>query len=388
MALLVLFVLLLIVSFPRQTLQPSQKLSTGSLGNSWMASPCFRVHGNATVTPLASSGYSPSQINSAYNLPSTGGAGTTIAIVDAYNDPTVTSDLATFSTYFGLPAATFVEHKIGSPSNNGNWAIEISLDVEWAHAIAPQATILLVEATTNGMTDLMNAVNYATSSSTPGALGIPKVVALSMSWGGSESSTQLTFDSTFNSALSSGIVCFASAGDTGGEVIFPASSPYVVGVGGTTLNLNSGGAVTSETAWSDSGGGPSTIENEPSYQLTYGVQGTNGHRGVPDVSYDADPSTGVLVYDSTPYEGDTGWWEVGGTSAGSPQWAGIQALGLSTGNANFYVDAKSTSYPAYFRDITSGSNGPHSAVPGYDLVTGLGSPLTTNFAPASSTPAQ
>ena len=338
------------------------------------------------MTPLASVAYDPSQIKSAYLLPSTGGAGTTISIVDAYNDPTIASDLSTFSSNFGLPAATFVEHKIGSPSTNGDWAVEISLDVEWAHAIAPQATILLVEATTNSMTNLMSAVSYATSSSTPTTLGIPKVVALSMSWGGSESSSQTAYDTTFSSALSSGIVCFASAGDTGGEVIYPASSPYVVGVGGTTLNLNSAGGVSSETAWSDSGGGPSTVENEPAYQLNYGVQGTGGYRGVPDVSYDADPNTGVLVYDSTPYNGESGWWDVGGTSAGSPQWAAIQSLGLSSGNANFYADAASVNYPSYFRDITSGSNGPHSAGPGYDLVTGLGSPLTTNFTPVIVTP--
>ena len=160
----------------------------------------------------------------------------------------------------------------------------------------------------------------------------------------------------------------------------------MVGVGGTTLNLNSDGTFASETAWSGSGGGVSAYELEPSYQQTYGVQGTGGHRGVPDVSYNGDPNTGVLVYDSTPYNGGTGWWIVGGTSAGAPQWAAIQALGRSASNANFYVDAKSVSYPSYLRDITSGSNGLYSAGPGYDLVTGLGSPLTTNFAPVNVTP--
>jgi subtilase family serine protease len=380
-----LAVLFLSVSLQGQSPKLTEQPSSVPTGNSWSASPCFRVRGNATVTPLESSGYTPSQIKAAYNLPSSGGAGTTIAIVDAYNDPTIASDLSTFSSYFSLPAATFVEHEMSSRiSTSGSWAIEISLDVEWAHAIAPQATILLVEATSSSVAALMSAVSYATSSSTPGALKIPKVVALSMSWGGSESSTQTTYDPTFSSALSSGIVCFASSGDTGGAVIWPSSSPYVVSVGGTTLNLNSAGAVTSETGWSDSGGGPSTVEKEPSYQVTYGVKGTNGYRGTPDVSYDANPSTGVLVYDSTPYEGESGWWIVGGTSAGSPQWAAIQALGLSSGNANFYVDAKSVSYPSYFRDITSGSNGPYSCGPGYDLVTGLGSPLTTNFTPATA----
>jgi len=119
---------------------------------------------------LASSGYSPSQIKSAYNLPSTGGAGTTIAIIDAYNDPTIASDLSTFSSNFGLAGATFVEHAIGSPSTNDNWALEISLDVECAHAIALGATILLVEASSSSMSALMSAVSYATSSTIPTTL--------------------------------------------------------------------------------------------------------------------------------------------------------------------------------------------------------------------------
>jgi subtilase family serine protease len=155
----------------------------------------------------------------------------------------------------------------------------------------------------------------------------------------------------------------------------------VVGVGGTTLNLASNGAVVSETAWSGSGGGVSHYESKPVYQTSYGL--TYARRAVPDVSYDADPNTGVLVYDSTPYQGFSGWWVVGGTSAGAPQWAAIQALGLSANNNNFYQDAKSASYSSYFRDITVGSNG-YPATTGYDLVTGLGSPLTTNYAPVTT----
>ena len=139
----------------------------------------------------------------------------------------------------------------------------------------------------------------------------------------------------------------------------------------------------SETAWSGSGGGLSKYESEPSYQTTYGVSGANGKRVVPDVSYDADPNSGVSVYDSTPYSGAKGWWQVGGTSAGAPQWAAIQSLGLSVSNNNFYQDAKSASYPTYFRDIISGSNG-YPATTGYDLVTGLGSPLTTAYAPVTT----
>jgi subtilase family serine protease len=337
--------------------------------NNWRASTFF--HGRPAwqrgPDPL-----SPSQIIGAYNLYSaTGGAGTTIAIVDAYDDPTIAADLATFSSYFGLPSANFVKHKMSSTiSVDSGWALEMSLDVEWAHAIAPQATILLVEATSNSLTDLLNAVSYATSYS--------GVKAVSMSWGGSEFSTESSYDSYFSTA---GITFFASSGDNGAGVIWPSSSPSVVGVGGTTLNLNSNGAVTSETAWSGSGGGVSAYETTPTYQASYGL--TYTRRAVPDVSYDADPNTGVYVYDSTPYQGSAGWWDVGGTSAGAPQWAAIQALGLSANNVNFYQDAASSSYASYFRDITSGSNG-YAAGVGYDLVTGLGSPVTTSFAPSTT----
>jgi subtilase family serine protease len=318
----------------------------------------------------------PSQVKAAYKLPLTGGAGTTIAIIDAFDDPTVASDLSVFCSQFGLLPPNFVEHKMSSSINtDGGWAVEISLDVQWAHAIAPNATILLVEATTNSFSDLLNAVSYATSQS--------NVVAVSMSWGGGEFVGENSLDSYF---VKSGITFFASSGDSGAGVIYPSASPNVVAVGGTTLNLNGDGSFNSETAWSGSGGGPSTQEPEPSYQLTYGVQGTSGQRGVPDVSYDADPNTGFPLYDTTPGPYGTGWLIVGGTSAGAPQWAAIQALGRSTSNANFYADAASVNYPSYFRDITSGSNG-YSAGVGYDLATGLGSPLTTNFAPVNVTPA-
>ncbi|MGA2683367.1 MAG: hypothetical protein ABSF44_16405 [Candidatus Bathyarchaeia archaeon] len=372
---IVLAILVFVVSFPGIALTVKAQTT-----DEWVAQPQFIVRsaadGPATAHGPAAAAYgpdplTPSQIINAYHLTSTtGGAGKTIAIVDAYNDPTIAGDLAVFSSNFGLPAANFVEHQMSSGiSTNSRWAIEISLDVEWAHAIAPQATILLVEATSNAFADLMNAVSYATS--------YPGVVALSMSWGGGESSTQLAYDSYFANAMSQhGIVCFASSGDNGAGVIWPSTSPYVVAVGGTTLNLGSGGTVTSETAWSGSGGGVSALETQPAYQATYGL--AYGKRSTPDVSYDADPNTGLYVYDSTPYNGQAGWWDVGGTSAGSPQWAAIQALGLTANNNNFYQIAKSAAYSTDFRDIVSGSNG-YPAGPGYDLATGLGSPLTTTF---------
>jgi subtilase family serine protease len=331
--------------------------------NEWSAHPFVHVSPAATSSPT---GYSPSQIQTAYNLPSAGGTGT-IAIIDVYDDPTVLKDLNVFSNQFGLLPVNFEEHKMAPViSVNSGWALEISLDVQWAHAIAPNAKILMVEAKTSYLSDLLAAIDYARNR--------PDVVAISMSWGGSEFSTEFIYDFHFISPY--GATFFASSGDNGAGVMWPASSSNVVGVGGTTLSLGASGAVTSEKAWSGSGGGVSAYEAKPAYQTSYGL--TYARRAVPDVSYDADPNTGVSVYDSTPYQGYSGWWVVGGTSAGAPQWAAIQALGLSANNNNFYPDASSSAYASYFRDITSGSNG-YPAGSGYDLVTGLGSPLTTNY---------
>ena len=249
------------------------------------------------------------------------------------------------------------------------WALEISLDVQWAHAIAPNARILLVEAQSNSLTDLFAAINYATNR--------PDVVAVSMSWGTSEFLGQNTYDSYLNS--SNGKVFFAATGDNGAGVIYPATSPNVIAVGGTHLNFNPDGTVASETGWTGSGGGVSIYENEPQYQLTYNISGANGKRAIPDVSYNSDPASGYSVYDTTTYQGQIGWFTVGGTSAASPQWAAIHSLGLSASNNNFYQDAKSSNPASFFRDVTSGSNGNFSAAIGHDFVTGLGSPLTWNY---------
>jgi hypothetical protein len=166
-----------------------------------------------------------------------------------------------------------------------------------------------------------------------------------------------------------GIAFFASSGDDGSTVMWPAASASVVGVGGTTLNLNPDGTVISEVAWSNSSGGVSAYVVRPTYQSNLGP--TYPNRAVPDVSYNGNASTGVAVYDGT-------WHKMGGTSAGAPQWAAIHSLGLSATNNNLYNRAK-TAVSTYFRDITTGSNYVNQAVAGYDLVTGLGSPLATNF---------
>ena len=334
------------------------------------ARPMYLIYPSADPMAAFPSGYSPSQIRNAYNLP-WGGSGT-IAIIDAYAAPTMFNDLGNFSAYYGLPlpnSANYEEHQMVSPlSTDSGWALETALDVEWAHAIAPSAKILLVQAQDDTISHLLAAVNYARSRS--------DVVAVSMSWGSEEFPGQNSYDSYFTGG--NGASFFASSGDSGAGAIWPSTSANVIAVGGTTLNLDGSGNVISETSWSGSGGGISAYSNMPSYQATYGLPGNK--RSVPDVSYDANPSTGFPVY-------FTGSWyngKIGGTSAGAPQWAAIQALGLTASNDNFYQDARLSSYSSYFRDITLGSNGAYFAGTGYDMVTGLGSPLTTDFTPSGN----
>lgn len=342
------------------------------------AHPPIHIKNNG-ATPTYQNGYTPSQIKKAYGLDkvTSTGAGQTIAIVDAYGSPTIQSDLQAFDKQFGLKDTTVtIAYPNGKPGRtDGGWALETSLDVEWAHAIAPDAKILLVVAKSASISNLISAVDYATSH---GA----KVV--SNSWGGSEFSSEASYDTHFQHA---GTVYVASSGDNGSGVSWPASSPYVLSVGGTNLQLDSSGAYLSETGWSGSGGGMSTYESRPSYEnLWQSVVGT--HRGNPDVSWDADPNTGVAVYDSTLYNGQKGWYQVGGTSFGAPCWAGLIALAdqgrtspLTSVNTinNLYSIAGSTNSTGYtnnYHDITGGNNGGYSSQGGYDLVTGIGSPKT------------
>lgn len=319
------------------------------------------------------------------------GHGQTVAIVDAYDDPNVASDLSTFDTQFGLPACTaangcFVKSTPqGLPATDSGWALEISLDVQWAHAIAPGAKIVLVESSNNSLGSLLSAVDSAVGT------GAQQV---SNSWGGSEFSTESNYDFHYNSATAS---FFVSSGDGGHGVMWPAASPYVISVGGTTLVNDSSGNWVSEKAWSGSGGGISLYEPKPSYQNNFN---TNTKRTVPDVSYDADPNTGVYVYDSVPLNGQSGWWLVGGTSAGAPQWASISAIANSqnaklasasfgTSNALYGAATGAQSSPQTnpylknYHDIISGNNGPCGSIcntrAGYDEVTGVGSPQSNNL---------
>jgi subtilase family serine protease len=317
-------------------------------------------HIRTGAAPYAVSGLTPTAVKAAYNLPATGGQGT-IAIIDAYDNPYVVSDLNVFCTQFGLPAATIEVHKMTSTvRGNTNWGLEIALDVQWAHAIAPNAKILLVEARSNSLSDLLSAVNYAK--------GRSDVVAISMSWGSNEFSSEASYDSYLTSNY--GAAFYASSGDDGAGTCWPSVSSRVISVGGTTLSF-ANGAVSQEAAWSGSGGGVSTYISKPTYQS--GV--SYSKRATPDVSYNGDPNSGFAVYDSYGY----GWVVVGGTSAGAPQWAAIHSLSLTATATNIYnAYSQSGLYEADFRDITSGSNG-YSAGVGYDLATGVGSPLTTDF---------
>ena len=312
-------------------------------------------------------GLSPAIIQSAYNFPtsSTAGAGMTIAIVDAYNDPTAASDLAVFSSQYGLPACTTANgcfkkvNQTGGgsyPRTDSGWALEISLDIEWAHAIAPGAHILLVEAKTNSFANLLAAEDYARA----------HAQYVSNSWGGSEFSGETSYDSHFSQ---SGVSFFVSAGDAGLPAEYPSASRNVISVGGTTLHF-SGSTFTSETGWSSGGGGCSAYETATSAQSSfsgYGQVSCGGMRATPDVSLDADPASGVSVYDSTTYQGQSGWWTVGGTSASSPMWAARAADSGKVVNSA-YVYASNITY----RDITSGNNGAPCLV-GFDLCSGRGS---------------
>ncbi|HMC53047.1 MAG TPA: S53 family peptidase [Acidimicrobiales bacterium] len=347
-----------------------------------------RADGSPKFTASSPTGLSPTTVQTVYGLtPSAGnGSGQTIAIVDAYHDPNALSDLNKFSLQYGLPQCNTANPCFaqldpqGVPAVNSGWVLEESLDIEWAHAQAPSARILLVEAASASFTNLLAAVDTAVQN---GANFV------SMSWGGSEFSTETASDSHFNAP---GVTFTASSGDNGYGVSYPAASPNVLAVGGTTLggcSRTSCGTTVTETAWSGSGGGASAFEALPGYQSSYSgtVSGattigalTGGTRAVPDVSFEGNPNTGVSVYDSTRYQHQSGWFTLGGTSVGAPNWAGVLAAGRSNG-ATALQTATSIyggGYSTNLVDVTSGSNGtcgtPCTAGPGYDLVTGLGSP--------------
>ncbi len=290
-----------------------------------------------------------------------------IAIVDAYDAPKAASDLAKFSTQFGLPAANFqtVYASGKKPQYDAGWELEESLDVQWSHAMAPEAQIVLVEAASNSFADLMVAEDMA--SKMVNAAGGGEV---SNSWGGSEFSGEKAYDSHF---VKQNVVFFASTGDSPGT-IWPGTSPDVVAAGGTTVRRNPlTGQFLSEYPWDAAGGGVSGVEARPSYQSK--IASLVGNlRGVPDLSFDSDPITGVWVLDTNA----GGWYILGGTSVASPSLAGIVNSAGSfhaSSNAELAVIYGNLGVTADFRDVTAGYCGPYagySAVAGWDFCTGVG----------------
>lgn len=411
-------------------------------GTNVAATPMYQVYGaiNSSQTTTANSVYySPSELYQIYNsslLLKQGysGQGVTIAIVDAYGDPYIQQELDNFSSEFNLPQTNVNVVCVDGPCNyslgiSSGWNTEIALDVEWSHAMAPNAAINLYIGS-NDTFPLYDAVQMAVNDKVNSII--------SMSWGSPENSFGESaavapvfgenypwLDQVLQQAAAEGITAFASSGDWGaydqaqgetapyGGAIYPSTDPYVTAVGGTSLYMNatSGylqfpysnatGSYGSETAWSWSdyfggatGGGYSTIFGTPQWQTGPGISG--GGRGVPDVSWDADPQTGVIVSISNgPGAGFT-YYVIGGTSVGSPSWAGSMALmdqksggklGLVT-PILYSILNNPTEYAKAFHDVTVGNNDPTSANVGWDPLTGIGSPnlgeLANYLAPSGS----
>jgi len=356
--------------------------------------------------------YGPAQIRNAYDIPSRlTGAGQTIVIIDAFGDPTVSSDLALFDSTFGLPKANLnVIYPAGQPTfdptnaDEVDWAGEISLDVQWSHAVAPGATIDLVIAKSDEDADLLVAQQYAVSHN----LGS----VISQSFGEAETCMEPSIltaqHAAFVAAATNKISVFASAGDDGAALpacsgngyiksaSTPATDPLVTSVGGTHLNASfSTGTYESESVWNDSGtavdigaggGGFSTIYTKPAFQNSANTG--SSFRGVPDVTYNADIFGGVLAACSECNGGTPAFFVFAGTSSGSPQWAAITALadqqaGHRLGDLNpaLYTIGASGIAGAAFHDVTKGNNSwdvsgvtGYSAHRGWDPASGLGSP--------------
>ncbi|MER5527064.1 putative Ig domain-containing protein [Streptomyces sp. NPDC002677] len=342
----------------------------------------------ASALAAAPSGLSPSNLHSAYNLPSTGGSGLTVAVVDAYNDPNAASDLATYRSTYGLSACTVANgcfkqvSQTGSttslPSNDSGWAGEEALDIDMVSAVCPNCNIILVEASSATDSDLGTAENEAV------ALGAKFV---SNSWGGSESSSQTSEDTSY--FKHPGVAITVSSGDEDYGAEYPATSQYVTAVGGTALSTSSSTRGWTESVWKTSssegtGSGCSAYDAKPSWQTDTGCT----KRMESDVSAVADPATGVAVYDTY---GGSGWAVYGGTSASSPIIAGVYALAGTPGSSD-YPAKYPYSHTGNLYDVTSGNNGSCStsyfctAGTGYDGPTGWGTPNgTAAFTSGTST---
>jgi subtilase family serine protease len=343
---------------------------------SWLRTD-IAARARSQVTPLAApSGYGPASLQSAYHLAAASlnsGAGRTVAVVDAYDQPNAEADLAAYRTQYGLPPCTTANgcfRKVNQgggtsyPAANSGWGLEIALDLQMVSAICPNCHIFVVEASSASFTNLGAAVNR------PVAMG---AVAVSNSYGGGDSSSDSSYDSAYYNHP--GVAITASSGDSGYGVEYPAASRYVVGVGGTTLSTASNARGWTESAWSGAGSGCSSYESKPTWQTDAGCT----KRTVADVSAAADPNTGVAVYDSYGYGG---WIVVGGTSVASPIIASTFAL-AGTPASGSYPASSLYANPGSLYDVTSGSNGSCggsylcTGVTGYDGPTSLGTPNGT-----------
>ena len=372
------------------------------------------AHPNVSSSPV---GFQPEQIREAYGINSirsgisqADGTGQTIAIVDAYNDPGIFNDLNTFDKQFTLTskrstifkqygaAKSFLTvinqfgQKINPASTSSpgpeplpsgptpyGWEGEESLDVEWAHAIAPGAKIDLIEV--NNTNDLISGVEIAKS--------LPGVSVVSLSWGQPEFLNSPTLNSVFTTPKGHQNETFlAATGDSGSfGAWYPAYSPGVVAVGATTLTTGANNSYETETGWSGSGGGFTKLEPEPAFQE--GVQQI-GLRSIPDVSFIGNPAFGTAVYDT--FDSPVDPWSLGGgTSLATPCWAGLIAIAdqLRAAKGGRPLNGATQTLPALyslpssdFHDITQGSNGLYTAAAGYDEVTGLGSPVANRLVPA------
>ncbi|MGW0413955.1 putative Ig domain-containing protein [Streptomyces collinus] len=342
----------------------------------------------SALAAAAPSGLSPANLHSAYNLPTSGGSGLTVAVVDAYNDPNAESDLATYRSTYGLSACTKANgcfkqvSQTGSttslPTNDTGWAGEEALDLDMVSAVCPNCNIVLVEASSANDSDLGIAENEAVS------LGAKFV---SNSWGGSESSTQTSEDTQY--FKHPGVAITVSSGDSAYGAEYPATSQYVTAVGGTALSTASNSRGWSESVWHTSstegtGSGCSAYDPKPSWQ----TDASCSKRMEADVSAVADPATGVAVYDTY---GGSGWAVYGGTSASAPIIAGVYAL-AGTPASGDYPAKYPYAHTGNLYDVTSGSNGSCTtsyfctARTGYDGPTGWGTPNgTTAFTGGTST---
>lgn len=359
------------------------------------------------VHPSSPTGILPVEFRAAYgfNQIPNQGQGMTIALVDAFKDPNITSDVAFYASYFHKSPCNFSVVILGNPEEGQGWDLEESLDAQQACALAPEANIILFEANSNSFTDLLAAV--AAASQSPYNASV-----ISMSWGGGSFSGENAYDTYFCNIVNGAgqpVTNVAATGDGGHGTIYPSTSPCVVAAGGTSLELGTAAPLGNplqlnygaEQAWDGSGGGIDQYESEPSFQVTAcAPYSPTGWRCVPDIASDANPGTGVPVYDTYSYGG---WVQVGGTSVATPDWASFFTLvnsqrvlngnnTLSTADADLYtLYYNATNYAHDFHDIITGENGgcglDCDAETGYDLVTGIGTYQANNlFGPLVADP--